>query len=137
MTGKRVAESACAIVPKRLKTTEISLASWQAPGENDKRQVVVKMMSGRIIFHTTVDASMYVADLHRAVMQHYPGKAVSLFFKNNSVQLQWQLKTMETSDPIDFFAMIYELSEISARSFVVNVPRTMLALRKDATPKML
>eukprot|EP00973_Karenia_brevis_P046704 6480087-Karenia_brevis.AAC.1 len=70
-------------------------------------------------------------------MRHYPGKAVSLTFANNYVQLQRQLGSLEASDPMEFHAVVGKLTEVGAKSFVVNLPQAVVALNEDATLKML
>eukprot|EP00973_Karenia_brevis_P094311 12421829-Karenia_brevis.AAC.1 len=137
MNGKRIAGNAYGDVRKRLKASDATAASTQNPRENNTRNVVVRIMSGQIVFHANLEASMRIADLHRRVMHHYPGNAVSLTFANKCVQLQRQLGSLEACDPMEFHAVVGKLIDVGAKSFVVNLPHVVIALSENATLKML
>eukprot|EP00973_Karenia_brevis_P076091 10568886-Karenia_brevis.AAC.1 len=81
-----------------------------------KRDVVVKTMSGVVICYANVEASLHIEDFHRLLMLHYPGRAVTLLFKSNPVQLQRQFASLAAPDPIELYVKIGHLTEHGAES---------------------
>eukprot|EP00973_Karenia_brevis_P085852 11908557-Karenia_brevis.AAC.1 len=86
--NKRIIENACGDFCKRVKANNSTVDSKQRPGSNRKRNILVRTMSGQVVYHGSFEASMRIAELYRTVMRQYPGKAVSLIFENNPVELQ-------------------------------------------------
>eukprot|EP00973_Karenia_brevis_P045423 6291903-Karenia_brevis.AAC.1 len=75
MSVKAITENASSDPPKRRKVSDLTFVSRQSLMQKWNRHVVVRIMSGRVVFHDNLNASMYIADLQRTLMRHYPGKA--------------------------------------------------------------
>eukprot|EP00973_Karenia_brevis_P003234 444969-Karenia_brevis.AAC.1 len=93
MSNKIAHENVGDDLPKRLKLN-VEDASRQCSGTGEKRDVIVRTMSGRIVHHANLPALTYLAELYRAVVRHYPGKSVSLIYKEKPVKLQWKLESL-------------------------------------------